>query len=107
ANLLAAASNVTDGVYNIASGTETSLLGLAEALLAAMGSDLPVEHGPERAVNGVERRLADVSTARKELGFTATTGLEDGLRQLVTWWEPLREEISAGRLVDTGAEGAR
>ena len=61
ANLLAAASDVTEGVYNVASGTETSLLALAQALLAAMGSDLAVEHGPERAVNGVVRRLADTT----------------------------------------------
>ncbi|WP_104091156.1 NAD-dependent epimerase/dehydratase family protein [Arthrobacter sp. GMC3] len=106
ANILAASSNVTEGVYNIASGTETSLLGLAESLLAAMGSELPVEHGPERAVNGVARRLADVSSAQRDLGFTATTGLEDGLRQLVGWWEPLREEIGAGRLVGSATGGA-
>lgn len=105
ANILAAGSNITEGAYNVASGEETSLLGLAEALLAAMGSSLSVEHGPERAVNGVARRLADVSAARRDLGFTATTGLHEGLRELVSWWEPLREEISAGRLV--GSEGAR
>ncbi|MEO6530992.1 MAG: NAD-dependent epimerase/dehydratase family protein [Specibacter sp.] len=106
ANILAAASNITEGVYNIASGTETSLLGLAGGLLAAMDSDMHVEHGPERAVNGVARRLADVTAARRDLGFSATTGLEDGLRQLVTWWEPLREEIAAGRLVGSRVGGA-
>jgi UDP-glucose 4-epimerase len=97
ANLLAATSTVTDGVYNVASGTETSLLGLAEALLEAMDSDLPVEHGPDRAVNGVTRRLADVSAAGQDLGFEATVSLTDGLRELVSWWRPLREEIAAGR----------
>ena len=107
ANILAAASNITEGAYNVASGSETSLLGLAEALLAAMGSTLPVEHGPERAVNGVARRLADVSAAQRDMGFTATTGLEDGLRQLVSWWAPLREEIAAGRLVGSGSVGTQ
>jgi UDP-glucose 4-epimerase len=97
ANLLAAASDVRDGVYNIASGTETSLLQLAQALLRAMDSDLVVEHGPERAVNGVARRLADTRAAHRDLGFEARVDLEDGLRELVTWWRPLREEISAGR----------
>jgi len=97
ANLLAATSTVTDGVYNVASGTETSLLGLAEALLEAMDSDLPVEHGPDRAVNGVTRRLADVRAARHDLGFDATVSLADGLRELVRWWRPLRAEIAAGR----------
>jgi len=97
ANVLAAVSPVREGVYNVARGEETSLLGLAEALLAVMGSDLPVEHGPERTVNGVERRLADTSAAKRDLGFVATVGLEEGLRALVEWWRPLREEIASGR----------
>ncbi len=97
ANLLAAASDLTEGVYNVASGTETSLLQLAQSLLRAMDSDLAVEHGPERAVNGVSRRLADISAARSDLGFAAEVSLDDGLRQLVQWWQPLRAEIAATR----------
>ena len=97
ANLLAAASDVRDGTYNVASGTETSLLELAQALLRAMDSDLEVEHGPERAVNGVTRRLADTTAARVDLGCEGTVGLEDGLRELVEWWRPQREQIAAGR----------
>ena len=97
ANVLAAASDVREGVFNVASGTETSLLGLARALLRVMGSPLAVEHGPDRAVNGVVRRLADVTAAREQLGFEAQVDLEEGLRQLVEWWAPLREEIAAGR----------
>jgi UDP-glucose 4-epimerase len=103
ANLLAAESDSVDGVYNIASGRETSLLGLAQALLRAMDSDLEVEHGPERAVNGVVRRLADITAAKRDLGFTADTELEDGLRQLVEWWRPLREEISGNRPIEVTA----
>ncbi|CAN5118943.1 NAD-dependent epimerase/dehydratase family protein [soil metagenome] len=101
ANVLAASSDIREGVYNIASGEETSLLGLAEALLRAMDSDTAVEHGPERAVNGVERRLADTTAAREDLGFETRVELEEGLRQLVEWWTPLREEIAAGRPVAT------
>ncbi|MGF6823691.1 UDP-glucose 4-epimerase [Microbacterium sp. ZKA21] len=99
ANLLAAQSDVVEGTYNIASGTETSLLELAEALLRVMGSDLGVQFGPARTVNNVARRLADTSAARADLGFEATIGIEEGLRQLVEWWRPLREEIAAGRAV--------
>ena len=87
ANVLAATSDVTEGVYNIASGEETSLLELAEALLRAMDSDLGVEHGPERAVNGVTRRLADITAAASVTwASTREVGLEDGLRELVDWW---------------------
>ena len=44
-----------------------------------MGSDLAVEHGPARAVNGVTRRLADTDRAREQLGFEAEVDLEEGL----------------------------
>ncbi|GAB3604666.1 NAD-dependent epimerase/dehydratase family protein [Conyzicola nivalis] len=103
ANLLAAESDSREGVFNVASGEETSLLQLAEALLRAMDSDLSVEFGPERAVNGVTRRLADTGSARRELGFEASTGLEDGLRELVAWWRPLRDEIAGNRKVEVTA----
>jgi UDP-glucose 4-epimerase len=98
ANILAAGSGVVEGVYNVASGAETSLLELARALLRAMDSDLDVEHGPERAVNGVVRRQADTAAARRDLGFSAETGLEEGLRELVDWWRPLRAEIADARV---------
>ena len=91
ANILAAASDVTEGVYNIASEQETSLRGLAEALLRTMGSDQSIEFGPERQVNGVTRRLASCVAAHQDLGWTATVGLDDGLRRLVDWWLVERE----------------
>jgi UDP-glucose 4-epimerase len=90
ANLLAAQSPVTDEAFNVASGTETSLGELADLLLDAMGSDIGVEHGPERAVNTVPRRLADTTRARELLGFEAEIGIEEGLRELVAWWRAER-----------------
>jgi UDP-glucose 4-epimerase len=96
ANLLAARADVTDSVYNIATSTETSLKGLAEALLKVMGSDMTPEHGPERAVNGVTRRLADISAAAEDLGWTPEIGLEDGLDDLVKWWSHAAQPAAAG-----------
>ncbi len=96
ANVLAAEADVTDTVFNIASGVETSLQGLAEALLRVMGSDLSVEYGPERAVNGVTRRLADTAAARSALGFSAEIGLEEGLTRLVEWWRANRDAVHTG-----------
>ncbi|HXR72668.1 NAD-dependent epimerase/dehydratase family protein [Actinocrinis sp.] len=91
ANLLAARSPLTDEVFNVARGEETSLKELAAALLRAMDADgLDVEHGPERAVNGVTRRLADISAAEQKLGFRAEIGLDQGLRDLVEWWRAQR-----------------
>jgi UDP-glucose 4-epimerase len=86
ANILAATADATDEVFNVASGVETSLAGLAYELLEVMGSDLTVEFGPERAVNKVSRRLADTTGARERLGFEAQVGLREGLARLVDWW---------------------
>jgi UDP-glucose 4-epimerase len=91
ANLLAAADDVTGEVFNIGSGTETSLRGLAAMLLRVMGSDLEPEFGPARGVNGVTRRLADVSAAAERLGWKAEVGLEEGLARLVAWWRAEQE----------------
>jgi UDP-glucose 4-epimerase len=92
ANILAAHAGVTDDVFNIASGTETSLNDLAHALCAAMGSDLEPIYQAERSINPVPRRLADVSRARDLLGFEAKIGLEEGLRGLVDWWMSVRAD---------------
>jgi UDP-glucose 4-epimerase len=86
ANLLAARAPVTDKVYNIASAQETSLRELALGLLAAMDSELQPEHGPDRATGGVTRRLADISSAARDLGWRPEINLDDGLRGLVDWW---------------------
>lgn len=93
ANLLAAEADITDEVINIGSGTETSLLELAQQLSHVMGSDSPPEFGPARSVNGVTRRLADVSRAADLIGWKAEIGLAEGLRRLVSWW---RAQIAAG-----------
>jgi len=103
ANILAAMSPVTDVALNVASGTETSLRELAGALLRAMGSDLAVEHGPPRAVNGVARRLADASAARALIGFEADVSLDAGLRELVGWWRAQRHVPVGHARADQGA----
>jgi len=90
ANILAARADVTDEVFNIASGTETSLKELAQALTEVMKSDLAPEHGPARTVNAVTRRLADTTAAERVLGFRAEIDLHEGLQGLVEWWRSSR-----------------
>ena len=91
ANVLAMESPRSDAVYNVASGVETSLRELAEAMLRAMGrEDLEIEYGEERAVNGVRRRLADTRAAKADLGFEAAVDLDEGLGRLVDWWRAER-----------------
>jgi UDP-glucose 4-epimerase len=94
-NILALQSERTDDVFNIASGTETSLNDLAAALLKVMDSDLQPEYGAARAVNPVSRRLADMTKAEQVLGFKAQINLEDGLLRLVEWWRANQTEVQS------------
>ncbi|MBV8095094.1 MAG: hypothetical protein JO110_18060 [Acetobacteraceae bacterium] len=87
ANVLAAAAPATDVVLNVGSGTETSLLELAQLLAQVMGrGNLKPVHEAERAVNPVPRRLASTEAACRLVGFEASIPLEEGLRELVAWW---------------------
>jgi UDP-glucose 4-epimerase len=107
ANVLAAKSSATDEVFNVASGTETSLRELAMLLMKVMGAgDLGLEFGPERKVNKVSRRLADVSHAREVLGFEAEISLEEGLERLVAWWSEHRDGGRFEPAVPTLAEAS-
>ncbi|MFZ2112560.1 MAG: NAD-dependent epimerase/dehydratase family protein [Solirubrobacteraceae bacterium] len=100
-NVLAASADASDEVFNVASGTETSLLELARLLIEVMGANVEVEHGPERSVNKVPRRLADTRAARARLGFEAEIDLEEGLRLLVDWWRAERASIASPTLSAT------
>ncbi|MBX4895194.1 NAD-dependent epimerase/dehydratase family protein [Rhizobium bangladeshense] len=93
ANILAAKSDVTDEVFNVASGQEISLLELAQLLSSIMGVSLEPQHKEARTVNGVTRRLADTSKAERLLGFKAEISMEQGLRDLVAWWQ---QQTAAG-----------
>lgn len=87
ANVLAAQAPASDAVFNIGSGTETSLVELAEHLAGVMGAPrLRPIHEAERAVNPVPKRLADIAAAEALIGWTPQLSLDDGLRSLVEWW---------------------
>ncbi len=86
ANILAMESDVNNDVFNIASGIETSLLDLLHHLTSALKIDsIQPEFLPDRKVNPVPRRLAEVRKAKEILGFSAKTGLEAGLQKLIEW----------------------
>ncbi len=101
ANILAAKAPVSDAVFNVGCGAETSLVGLATALAKAMGRPhLEPQFVGERAVNPVSRRLADTSAARELMGFESSISLDNGLRELVDWWRGERNLASQEAVAD-------
>ena len=73
------------GVYNIASGVETSILDLAKRINRLTDNPTPPAVEPARDWDRSGKRYADTSKSESELGFKAEIGLEDGLEQTVHW----------------------
>lgn len=96
ANVLGLKSGVSDEVFHIASGVETSLNELAYTTMKVMGApaDMVPEYGPERKVNAVSRRLSSTEKAERLLGFKAEVDLEEGVRRFVKWWEANKDRFN-------------
>ncbi len=73
------------GVYNIASGVETSILDLANTINRLTGNPTAPAIEPARDWDRSGKRFADTSKSETELGFTAEISLEEGLEQTIRW----------------------
>jgi UDP-glucose 4-epimerase len=84
--LLACATSGEPGeVYNLASGTETSIRELAELVNELTGSPTPIALAPARDWDHSGQRYGSTEKARAELGFTCEVGLRQGLERTVAW----------------------
>jgi len=86
ANVLGLLSDATDEIFNIASQKETSLTELLDLLLKVNNSDLEPVFKEANKINPVSRRLADISKAKRLLGFEPQVTLEEGLKILSQWY---------------------
>ena len=86
ANLLALTAPAAPGhVYNVACGARVSLLDLVAAVNAAQGTDIAPLHGPARAGDILDS-LADITAARRDLGYSAPVSFSEGLRRTLKWY---------------------
>jgi len=87
ANLLAAkASGVAGEVFNIACGERITINELARMLAEFIGVTTEPEHTPARS-GDVLHSLADISKAKRLLGYEGKVGVHEGLKQTVEWYK--------------------
>jgi len=86
ANILAADSDVSGEVINVARGERTTVNELVAVLNDILGTELKPEYDDPRP-GDVRHSGADISKARELLGFEPQTGFEEGLRRTVEWYE--------------------
>jgi nucleoside-diphosphate-sugar epimerase len=84
--LLACATRGEAGeVYNLASGTETSILELAELVNELTGNPTPIALAPARDWDHSGQRYGSPAKARAELEFACEVCLREGLERTVSW----------------------
>ena len=72
------------GIFNVATGVETSVLELYAAIRAASGVDREPEHAEAR-LGELQRSVLDVSLAARELGWRPAHSLAEGLAETWAW----------------------
>jgi UDP-glucose 4-epimerase len=72
------------GVYNVGTGTETSVLELYDAIVRVTGIEREPEHADAR-LGELQRSVLDPAAAARDLGWRPGISLEDGLRKTWTW----------------------
>ena len=85
-NLLAAdAADASGAVLNVATGSQTTILQLADTIGELVGRPVEKEFRPPRA-GDVHHSWADVGEARRVIGFEPRISLREGLQRAVDWF---------------------
>ncbi len=85
ANLAACRAPNAAGVYNVACGARTTLLELLERIQEILGTHVPPIHSDPRP-GDIRHSEADISRARRDLGYEPAVSIADGLPATVAYF---------------------
>ena len=81
------------GVYNLATGRETSILELATLINEYTGNTTPLDLRPARDWDRSGKRFASTEKSERELEFVAQVSVREGIRRTVDWTKANSEII--------------
>jgi UDP-N-acetylglucosamine/UDP-N-acetyl-alpha-D-glucosaminouronate 4-epimerase len=95
ANLLACeAPNVAGKVFNVGCGGRVSLNDVLKTLRKITGKPLEAKYDPPRE-GDIRDSQADISQARKSLGYDPQVGFEEGLKLTFDWYRESQQKAAA------------
>ncbi len=95
ANLGAAVTEGVSGeVFNIACGTTTSVMDIANMLNKILGKDLKPEYAPKRQ-GDVRKSYADITKMKKLLRLKPGVQFEEGLKKTIEWFKQNKGRLTA------------
>lgn len=102
ANLLALDTDKGDyRVFNIGTGRATSVKQISQALARGLGKDIEPETVGKYREGDIRHCVADISAARKYLGYEPKVQLEEGLAELLAW---VKDQEAVDRVESATAE---
>lgn len=105
-----AAPEAVGEALNLASGREIEIAHVAEVVLEVTGSTAGVCHAPRRDWDTKTRLVADISKARRLLGYApGAVTFEEGVRRTLEWmrrnWDRIRGEVEGSGSAEVGGAG--
>jgi UDP-glucose 4-epimerase len=101
----APANQVAGELFQVGTGIETTVNGLAAAIERAVGRSIAIEHGPAR-VGDVRRNVSRVDKAAKVLGYRAAVSLDDGLVSTTRWFETALRDPALASVLPHATSGS-
>jgi UDP-glucose 4-epimerase len=83
------------GVFNVATGRETSVNDLARQIVRIVGVDVELEHVDRRDIDNIRRRAVNIEKIRRELRWLPSVPLERGLAETYAWLDANRRTAAA------------
>jgi UDP-glucose 4-epimerase len=86
ATLLAAGNSKADGqAYNVGSGFETTIMDLAATVLDMTGRKAALAFVDKKDIDNIRRRVLNIEKIRKDIRWTPTHTLEQGVKKTIEW----------------------
>lgn len=84
ATLMAAENSQSAKLFNVGSGSGTSLNELVNLIFEVTGHNVPVQHTPARAFD-VPTSILSIDKIKREIGWQPSVSLADGIRRTWAW----------------------
>ena len=92
--------------FNLASGSETRIIDLANMINAATGNSAGVSYVPRRKWDTKSRLLASVNRAHDLIGYEPSTNFEEGLELTIEWFRENWDRIESAARFTPGSSAA-
>ncbi|OGS21264.1 MAG: nucleotide sugar epimerase [Elusimicrobia bacterium RIFOXYA2_FULL_39_19] len=92
--------------FNLASGVETQILGLAELINKLTGNKAGINFAPKRKWDNKDRLLASVDKAKKLINYAPNTQFDEGIKTTIEWFKNNWDNIDKSASFPPGMSSA-